>query len=90
MADLTTGKVRVRRTTTWGNPPALRTPRFVRLYGAALRGAKRILAGVIVIELVTLIGLSLYLTYGTTFSRVYASDGSDRSCELHFLARVKQ
>ena len=90
MADLITGKVRVRRTTTWGNPQSFHSPRFLRLFGALLRRAKQILAGLIVFELVILVGLVLYLTYGTTFSRIYASDGSDRSCELHFLSRVKR
>jgi hypothetical protein len=87
MDDVITGKVRVQRTTTWGNPPTVRTPRFVRMFAGLLRLTKHIVVGFIIFEVALVVGLVLYLTYGTTFSRVYASDGSSRSCEIHFLSR---
>lgn len=88
MADVVTMKPRARRrTTTWGNPPTVRTPRFVRLFGLILRSANRILIGVAIFELLLIVGFTLYLTYGTTYSRIYASDGTAYSCEVHFLSR---
>jgi hypothetical protein len=90
MTDIAAAKPSTRRrTTTWGNPATLRTPRFIRLFGRILWSANRILVGVTICELIVIVGLALYLTYGTTHSRIYASDGTVFSCEVHFLSRGK-
>ncbi|TKC90152.1 hypothetical protein FAZ69_08365 [Trinickia terrae] len=87
MADARSMKLRARRTTTWGNPPTVSTPRFVRVFAGILRRTNHVLSGVILLQLALMAGLLLCLTYGTTFSRIYASDGSSHSCEFHFLSR---
>jgi hypothetical protein len=65
----------------------VRTPRFVRIFSGVLRRLNQILTGIVIVLLVAIAGLLLYLTYGTTFSRAFATDGSPYSCEIQFLPK---
>lgn len=73
---------RITQPTTWGNPRRIRTPRFNRLMFKWLASLNRQLAYVAIGLTIVIIGLILYLAFGVTYYRTFASDGTQFSCEI--------
>lgn len=94
MADTSTSakqvRIRVKRTTTWGNPPPLRTPAFIAFFGIVLKRMNLVLRAVMGLLVVIAVGLLIYLAYGVTYSRLWAADGTRYSCEVAIAPGVKR
>ncbi|CAE6794227.1 hypothetical protein R70006_04994 [Paraburkholderia domus] len=73
---------RLVQASTWGNPRNNSTPRFNRLMLGWARRCNRVLVPIAFAGFLAIIALIVFLTFGTRFSHLYASDGTIFSCEI--------
>ncbi|WP_199031658.1 hypothetical protein [Ralstonia sp. ASV6] len=73
---------RIAQPSTWGSPRTIRTPQFNKRMRAWLARLNKYLAFVVFAEVAVICALVLWLTFGITFYRVFATDGTMFSCEL--------
>lgn len=54
------------------------------MFASVLRWVYRLLGWIIVFQAIVIVSLLLYLTYGITYVRLFATDGTIYSCEVPF------
>ncbi|MDM8356510.1 hypothetical protein [Pandoraea communis] len=69
--------------TTWGRPRKNVSPRVIKILGRVMHRSADWCSYVIYAQLAAIVVLVLLLTFNTTFVRLFASNGTAFSCEVH-------
>ncbi|WP_139133073.1 hypothetical protein [Pandoraea sp. ISTKB] len=76
-------RAKPKQPTTWGRPRKNVSPRVVKILGRVMRKSADWCSYVIYAQLVAIVVLALLLAFNTTFVRLFASNGTAFSCEVH-------
>lgn len=76
-------RAKPKQPTTWGRPRKNVSPRVVKILGRVMRRSADWCTYVIYAQLIAIVVLALLLTFNTTFVRLFASNGTAFSCEVH-------